>query len=266
MSRTIYVKQYAAPILAFILVITSYCCLGAEGALVYRNGLLSANIAALDINSAFEQITAETDVVFSLSPGAEITETVSAHFSNQDLESGIRRLLVGYNYMMLYATTASGAKRVSKVIVLGKVAREPANSAPVAGTSTTPPPEHTPVILRRNSSGHYIASGSINDLPTEFIVDTGATVIALSVPIAKRIGLGFGKAKRIETASGTTTGYGTVLERVELGGLYLDQVPAVILPEMNLGERILLGMSFLSSFDLIQRNDLLTIAPRKPQQ
>ena len=265
MPKTISVTRYSVPILALVLAITSYRCLSAEDAFIYRNGLLSVNIAALDINSAFEQIAAETDVVFSLSPGTEITETISAQFSNQDLESGIRQLLDGYNYMMLYTKAASGAKRVSKVIILGRVERAQTNPATVAGTAAALPPANAPVILRRDSNGHYIASGSINDRPAEFIVDTGATVIALSAPTAKRIGLGFGKAKRIETASGTTTGYGTMLERVELGGLYLDQVPAVILPEMNLGERILLGMSFLSSFDLIQRNDLLTIAPREPQ-
>ena len=265
MPRTISVKRYSVPIMALMLAITSYGSLSAEDAFVYRNGLLSANIAALDINTVFEQIAAETDVIFSLSPGLEASETVSAQFSDQNLESGIRQLLIGYNYMMLYATTPSGTKRISKVIVLSKVERTPTAPPTVAGTAAALPPKSAPVILRRDSNGHYIASGSINDRPAEFIVDTGATVIALSAPVAKRIGVGFGKAKRIETASGTTTGYGTVLERVELGGLYLDQVPAVILPEMNLGERVLLGMSFLSSFDLFQRNDLLTIAPREPQ-
>ena len=94
------------------------------------------------------------------------------------------------------------------------------------------------------------------------LVRLGATVVALSADLARRIGLRFGASRRVETANGRTRGYETVLQRVTIGGLQMEQVRAVILPRMQTGGHVLLGMSFLEQFELLQSNGVLTIRPR----
>jgi predicted aspartyl protease len=54
------------------------------------------------------------------------------------------------------------------------------------------------------------------------------------------------------------------LASVELAGLTISQVPAVILPAMNQERHVLLGMSFLEAFELIQRDNLLLIRQPSP--
>jgi aspartyl protease family protein len=113
------------------------------------------------------------------------------------------------------------------------------------------------VNLRRNRAGHYVASGRINSSPVVFLVDTGATDVAIDERLAKRIGLEKGFRVSIKTANGMTTGWRTVLNKVTLGAIELFGVPATIVP--SLGEEALLGMSFLKQLTLIQKDDVLVM-------
>lgn len=230
----------------------------------YQNGQLSAHFTALNLDTALTRIAKETGITFSINPGSEDGNTVQVELDRHPLEEGIRKILNGYNYMMLYETDSSGSKRVSRVIVLSRSQERRSLRQDVAGTVQVQPPpaaSDLQIMLTRDRNGHYMASGTINNQPTHFIIDTGATLVAVPDELADRIGLAYGKEKRMETANGATIGYATVLNRVQLGGLMLDGVPAVIMPDMNLGDYALLGMSFLGSFELIQRNDVLTIRP-----
>ena len=114
------------------------------------------------------------------------------------------------------------------------------------------------VVLARNRSGHYVASGRINGQPVVFLVDTGATDVALTLTLARRLGLKLGASRISRTANGNVRTWTTTLDSVDLGGLAARDVRAAVLPNMP-GEDVLLGMSYLKRFELIQRDGALTV-------
>ncbi len=243
-------------------------CVGAGWA-EYRDGLLSAQFDATTVEQALEQTAWATGVEFSIDPKVE--GVISRQLQDAPLEDGIRQLLDGYNYIMLFGQTADGERFVERVMVLGKIdesevrrfRRPPPPASDERMASVVQPQAKTSeLVLKRHSSGHYLSAGKINSVPVNFLVDTGATVVAISDDLARRIGLRFGARRTVETANGRTSGYETVLDRVAVGGLQLQRVRAVILPQMRTRGRVLLGMSFLEEFELLQSNGVLTIRQR----
>jgi len=116
------------------------------------------------------------------------------------------------------------------------------------------------VVLRRNRSGHYVANGRINGEPVVFLLDTGATDVALPLRVARWLGVPLGAARMAKTANGNIRIRSTWLGSVDLGGLTARRVRASVLPNMP-GEEVLLGMSYLKRFELIQRGNTLTLRP-----
>lgn len=114
------------------------------------------------------------------------------------------------------------------------------------------------VTLTRNKYGHYVATGKINGQPVVFLLDTGATDVAISARLAKKLGLKQGRSFRVRTANGITTAYRTTLDSVTLGEIQLNDVPASILSNAA-DDQVLLGMSFLKHMGLIQQGNQLTI-------
>jgi aspartyl protease family protein len=114
------------------------------------------------------------------------------------------------------------------------------------------------VRLQRNKFGHYVATGSINGQPVDFLLDTGATGISIPGDIAADLQLQPGRSGRATTAGGDVTVYETRLDSIELGGITLHGVPAHINPHMQ-DHEILLGMTFLKEVDFAQKGDMLII-------
>jgi len=114
------------------------------------------------------------------------------------------------------------------------------------------------VVLKRNKHGHYVASGQINGEPVIFLLDTGATHVAVNEELANKLQLQRGKRFISQTANGKVNSWGTMLDSVKLGSVTLSNVRASILPSMG-GNDVLLGMSFLKHLELIQRGNTLTI-------
>ena len=112
------------------------------------------------------------------------------------------------------------------------------------------------VRLTRNRQGHYVTTGAINGEPVVFMLDTGATGIAIPQGVAQRLGLRAGRPFQVKTANGTATAYMTGLESVSVGDIALRELPASISPGLG-GEAILLGMSFLKEIEFTQRGDTL---------
>ena len=111
------------------------------------------------------------------------------------------------------------------------------------------------VTLERSSDGHFYADARVNGATIHFLIDTGATGIALSADDARRAGLPFNsnQAEVIGTgASGEVRGKFVRLDRVELGLKSVGDTPAVILAG---GERSLLGQSFLAEFGSVEIHD-----------
>jgi len=123
---------------------------------------------------------------------------------------------------------------------------------------TTHPNGQREVILQRNRVGHYVVSGTINGRSVVFLLDTGATVVAIPEFIAQRLNLARGMPVQVSTANGTVTSYSTQLENVALGPIELHQVKATINPQMQENE-VLLGMSFLKKLEFTQRDDTLIL-------
>jgi len=113
------------------------------------------------------------------------------------------------------------------------------------------------VILKRDLSGHYRAEAFINGIKTPVLVDTGATDVAISASLANKLGLHSMNAVRSSTANGDTVAYVTRLASIKLGGIEAHDVAASIIP--NLGEEMLLGMSFLSRMDVRLYKSTMTI-------
>ncbi|WP_210433599.1 retropepsin-like aspartic protease family protein [Zobellella endophytica] len=119
------------------------------------------------------------------------------------------------------------------------------------------------IVLDQNRHGHYLANGAINGQPVVFLLDTGATQVALSGPEAKRLGLPRGPELTLNTAAGRVTGYHSHIKTLSLGPLTLYDLDAVIVPGSNF--EVLLGMNALRQFELTQRGDRLTIKYLTPE-
>ncbi|HAO24491.1 MAG: TIGR02281 family clan AA aspartic protease [Methylophaga sp.] len=128
----------------------------------------------------------------------------------------------------------------------------------VGGVYSAPP--EMPVVSIWPTNGMYLTSGSVNGFTVDFVVDTGASVIALNGKTAKRLGLNYLDAKQISvrTASGVELAYSLQLETVQLGDISLNNVAAVVIdgPEP---QRALLGMSFLNAFDMERKGERMDL-------
>jgi aspartyl protease family protein len=116
------------------------------------------------------------------------------------------------------------------------------------------------MVLQRARDGHYYADGEINGRPVKFLLDTGATQIALSSKLANTLGLSLGQAITLQTAAGPANGYPTRLARVRLGDIEMQNLGAVVSEGMS-NDSVLLGMNFLKRLEIIQRGDQLTLRP-----
>lgn len=121
-------------------------------------------------------------------------------------------------------------------------------------------PDGSRIVLKRDRSGHFMAPGLINGQAVSFLVDTGATDVAVSERTARALGLEFGPKTAVMTAAGPAPAWMTRLDRVTIGSISLDDVRATITP--GLGSQALLGMSFLKHFQMRAEGDRLEIAVR----
>lgn len=116
------------------------------------------------------------------------------------------------------------------------------------------------VVLKRNRAGHYVADGEINGEKVTFLIDTGATQIAIPADLARRLALKLGPPVQLQTAAGPAPGYPTRLASVRVAGLEMKDVAALVAEGMEPG-MVLLGMNFLKRVELTQRGDLLILRP-----
>jgi len=118
--------------------------------------------------------------------------------------------------------------------------------------------ETTAVRLQRNRFGHYVATGSINGHPVEFMLDTGATDVSIPASIADDLGLQRGRVMGYQTANGIINAWQTTVDEIQLGPLRLGPIRASINPGDS-SKAVLLGMSFLKHLNFSQQGDTLTL-------
>ena len=118
------------------------------------------------------------------------------------------------------------------------------------------------IVLTAGSGGHFVTDGSINGKAVRFLVDTGATNVAMSQQEAERIGLEFRHGQRgvAGTANGQVIVYRVSLGVVRVGDVQVYNVDASVVPGYMDG--VLLGNSFLTRFQMKRENDVMTLNKR----
>jgi len=116
----------------------------------------------------------------------------------------------------------------------------------------------TEVVLQSNRQGQYVMTGSINNVSTEFILDTGATDVVIPSGLADASGLNYGYQSQAMTANGLVSIYGTIIDELRLGDITLYNVRASINPAMH-ESMVLLGMSALRQVEFNQQGSRLTL-------
>ena len=118
------------------------------------------------------------------------------------------------------------------------------------------------IVLNADSRGHFMTPGTINGRSVNFMLDTGATTVALSAADATRIGLDFqnGTPVQMNTANGVALGYRLRLASVRVGDVEVYEVDAIVsqLPMPY----VLLGNSFLTRFSMRRDSDVMVLERR----
>ena len=185
---------------------------------------------------------------------------------------GGRALLVidGQPQMLAVGASARGVRLVSlkddvaQVDIDGRLVALRVGGTPVAlvGGAGAPAAARE-IVIPAGPGGHFTTDGTINGRSVTFMVDTGATTIAMGQADAARIGLDLRNAPRgiSGTANGTVPVLMVTLTNVRVGGIEVVNVPAVVMPAQM--PYVLLGNSFLSRFQMRRENDVMRLEPRR---
>ena len=139
-----------------------------------------------------------------------------------------------------------------------RVGDAPANVGATAGG----PAEGNRVVLGAGSGGHFITAGQINGRTVQLVVDTGATMVSLSVADAERVGVNYkaGALVKMSTANGVVPGWRAKLASVKVGDVVVYEVDAIV----SAGSMpfVLLGNSYLTRFQMTRTNDQMVLEKR----
>ncbi|MDZ7867230.1 retropepsin-like aspartic protease [Acidovorax sp.] len=118
------------------------------------------------------------------------------------------------------------------------------------------------IVLMADNQGHFINTGTINGKQMKYMVDTGASVVAIGKPDAERMGIKVDDSQKVimSTANGSAVGWRVRLNSVRLGDVEVLGVMAVIMPEGM--PFVLLGNSFLTQFQMTRNNDQMVLEKR----
>jgi aspartyl protease family protein len=144
-----------------------------------------------------------------------------------------------------------GGARRSLVLGAGPV-RASKDGAPSGGT----------IVMSANGDGHFITQGRINGSAVTFMVDTGATVVAIGQADADRLQLNYKNGQRgfANTANGRVPVFALTLATVRIGDVEVPNVEAVVMPAAM--PHVLLGNSFLTRFAMKREADTMRLERR----
>ncbi|MGC2518732.1 MAG: TIGR02281 family clan AA aspartic protease [Burkholderiales bacterium] len=119
------------------------------------------------------------------------------------------------------------------------------------------------VTLAADTRGHFVVDGQINGGTVRFLVDTGATMIALSSADAARLGIDYRKGQpgMTNTANGMAPAYRVKLDSVRVGDITVNSVDAVVM-EGSVLPVALLGMSFLNRMQMRRDGQVMVLTKR----
>ena len=118
------------------------------------------------------------------------------------------------------------------------------------------------IALTADGRGHFLTQGSINNRPVQFMVDTGASVVAIGQAEADRLGLAYKSGRQVPmgTANGMTIGWAFKIPTLRVGDVVAYEVDAVVTPAAM--PMVLLGNSYLSRFNMRRDGDQMMLIKR----
>jgi aspartyl protease family protein len=213
-------------------------------------------------------ITTGIALLFAAAPAQATDISVSALFG------GKAQIVIDGKPRMLSAGQSSpeGVKLISadssaaviefqgkrRSLALGSGYKVSGVSLPTGASGSAPS-----VTLTADAQGHYQTLGQVNGGTVTFLVDTGATSIALPSAEARRLGINYLNGQRgyTQTANGKALAYRITLDTVKVGDITLHAVEAVVLEGDGL-KIALLGMSFLNRTEMKRDGQALTLIRR----
>jgi aspartyl protease family protein len=120
------------------------------------------------------------------------------------------------------------------------------------------------VTMQANKQGHFVGTLLLNGKPIDFLLDTGATMVAVSDEVAAQTGMKKGIVYETSTANGVTTAYQSKINELRLGDIVLHDLEASIVPNLD-GTEILLGMSALKHLEFSKREHQLQLIQHKSE-
>ncbi len=215
--------------------------------------------------TAATQVVAVTFALLLGAPGLAAAQSVSLHGV-----MGQQAMLVidGQTHVVAAGRTVQGVRvlavggNTADVDVGGKRSRLEVGARPIQLARIDDGSAGRTIVLPAGRGGHFYAQGAVNGKSIPFLVDTGATSIALSAMHAQAIGLKLDNAKTGmgNTANGPVMVRVVMLDSVRIGDVIVHNVEAVVLPAPM--EHALLGNSFLSRFQMLRENDVLRLTKR----
>lgn len=184
---------------------------------------------------------------------------------------GGKALLVidGQTQMLAVGESARGVKLVqvsgdeARIEHKGSVSSLRVGAAPVTVGGAARSSSSGQIVLSAGPGGHFISGGTINGRSVNFMVDTGATLVAIGAADAQRLGLDLSSARpaMMGTANGNVVAQLITLNSVRLGEVEVFNVNAVVTPMAM--PYVLLGNSFLSRFQMRRENDVMRLEARR---
>lgn len=119
-------------------------------------------------------------------------------------------------------------------------------------------PERRQVRVARDAANQYRMQAEINGLRTEVMVDTGANTVAMNTLAGRRLGVEVFSQNpiQLETAGGMINAWRAKIDRIDVGGIVVQNVEAVV-TDGDFPATILLGMTYLKHVELSERNGVL---------
>lgn len=212
-------------------------------------------------------------------PLAALLLSLAAAWSGGVLAQGValaglmggKALLVidGQTQMLAVGESARGVKLLqvgaddARVERNGSVSSLRVGGAPVTVGAGAKASSGGQIVLSAGPGGHFISAGSINGRSVNFMVDTGATLVAIGAADAQRLGIDLSNAKpaMMGTANGNIVAQLVTLTSVRLGEVEVFNVNAVVTPMAM--PYVLLGNSFLTRFQMRRDNDVMRLEVRR---
>ena len=181
-------------------------------------------------------------------------------------ERAVVRTLAGEEMLKVGETSKAGvtllaASPMGATVRYGNEVYELDLTTRVAGRFAQPTQEV--VRINRDDLGQYRMRGAIDGQPVNFLVDTGASVVAMSQVHATMIGLNYAGGQKgfVQTAQGNADAYFVTLDKVTLGNITRHKVRATVI-QGTYPVDVLLGMSFLNGVNLQDQAGVLTLTAK----